>query len=490
MNRGDLQALCQIGKTINSILDYPRLLEKVMDLALETLGAERGAIILLGEDGTLENAVARNIQKKNLETLTNLSSSVVWRVIREKNPLLLHDVADDPVLKDAKSVISHNIQSVLCVPLTSRGKLLGAIYVDSLTSKGVFTSENLEFLTAFSDQAAVAIQNARYHNLLTEENRQLKEELKQDFGFTSIIGKSKPMQEVFGLLNKLLDSSVPVLISGETGTGKELVSRALHYNGARKDSRFVPVYCGSLPESLLESELFGYKKGAFTGAAHDKKGLFEEANQGTLFLDEVADIGLGIQAKLLRVLQEQEFYRIGDTNPRKVNVRIISATNKDLEAEIEAKRFRGDLYYRLNVVSVKLPPLRERSGDVTLLAHHFLNRYAADAGKNIKGFSPGALRALETYSWPGNVRELENLIARCVALSEDKLLSQDVLGLSETHVIPDKPLKERIREFEREYIKTALKECNGNRRKAARRLGISLRSLQYKIKDTPDAEKV
>jgi Nif-specific regulatory protein len=482
---------CRITKIINSILDYPLLLEKVMDLAIEAVGAERGAIVLRNDEGQLELGVARQIPKENLKALTELSSSVVWRVIREKKPLLVHSAKEDLRFKEAESVLLHNIQSVLCVPLSARGRLAGVIYVDARGRREVFSKENLEFLTAFSDQAAIAIENAQLHKLLSDENLYLKRELMQGYQFANIIGKSPQMLSVFELMKKVLGISVSVLIHGETGTGKELVARAIHYNGIRKAGRFVPIYCGALPESLLESELFGYKRGAFTGAFKDKKGLFEEADHGTLFLDEIADISLAIQAKLLRVLQEQEFHRIGETTPRRVDVRIVSATNKDLEAEIRAKRFREDLYYRLNVVQIELPPLRERQGDIPLLAHHFLRRYVKETQKEIRGFTPQALRVLERHPWPGNVRELENRIARSVVLSSGRFISPDDLDLpQEPPQTAEKPIREAVKEFEKGYIKRVLKECKGNRRLVARRLGISLRALQYKIKDLPNEEKI
>ncbi len=493
MNRKGLEVLNSVTKIINSILDYPQLMEKVMDLAIETVGAERGAVVLLNPDGNLDLAVARNFEKKNLGALTMLSSSVVRKVINEKKPLLSLDVQDEASLKDSRSVLSHNIQSVLCVPLESKGRVSGAIYVDSRSSKGLFTEENLEFLAAFSDQAAIALENAKLHKLISDENRYLKEELKHDHLFASIIGKSSKMQSVFDIMQRLVNSSIPVLIHGETGTGKELVSRALHYNSERKDARFVPIYCGSLPDSLLESELFGYKKGAFTGAVADKKGLFEEADKGTLFLDEIADVNLATQAKLLRVLEEQEFFRIGDTTPRSVDVRVISATNKDIGVEIKEKRFREDLYYRLNVVRIELPALRERHGDIPLLADYFLAKYGAKAGKRIVGFTPQAMRILERYSWPGNVRELENLVARGVTMATSSKITADDLGIDGNQTgndLPASSLKDATCEFEKKFILRVLKECDGNRKLAAERLGISLRNLQYKIQGTAREEKI
>lgn len=488
MNRKELEVLYRVTKTVNSILDYPQLMEKVMDLAIETVGAERGAIILLNPYGNLDLAVARNFERKNLKALTTLSSSVVRKVVNEKTPLLSHDLQDDACLKDSKSILSHNIQSVLCVPLESKGQISGVIYVDSRSTKGVFTKDSLEFLAAFSDQAAIALENARLHKLVSDENQRLKQELSHDYPFESIVGKSPQMQSVFDVMKRLVKSSIPVMIHGETGTGKELVARALHYNSDRKSARFMPIYCGSLPDSLLESELFGYKKGAFTGALADKKGLFEEADKGTLFLDEIADVSLATQAKLLRVLEEQEFFRIGDTTPRSVDVRVVSATNKDIAAEIREKRFREDLYYRLNVVRIELPALRERTGDIPILAGHFLAKYSAKTDKKVLRFTSQAMGMLERHTWPGNVRELENLIARGVTMATSSEITVDDLGLENdvynNNQLPLSSLKEATGEFEVRYVKRVLKECNGNRKLAASRLGISLRSLQYKIQDS------
>jgi Nif-specific regulatory protein len=512
MNHKNLEVLNEISKVVNSILDYSAVLQKVMDLALETVSAERGAIILKtgaggseprgkmkevgepigGEEGVeedeMEFAVARDISRDNLKALADLSSSVVRRVLNEGKPILLHDVQDDQRFRKAKSVVEHNIRSVLCVPLISRGRLSGAIYVDTRSSRGVFTSRELEFLAAFSDQAAIAIENAKLHNMLSTENAHLKQELLADHHFSNVIGRSKEMLKVFDLVKKMCGSNMPVLISGETGTGKEQVARALHYNGPRKNERFVPIYCGSLPTALMESELFGYKKGAFTGANQDKRGFFDEANRGTLFLDEITDIGPEVQAKLLRFIQEREFFRIGDTAPRKVETRVISATNRNIEAEVKAGRFREDLFYRLNVVRIELPPLRKRKDDIPLLADHFLRKSAREAAKELKGFAPETVSVMQAYDWPGNVRELENVVARAVALSSGGRITPDLLGFGESVTagkdLPgvDKSFKKAMNDFESEYIKAVLKECKGNRRCAARKMGVSLRNLQYRLR--------
>jgi len=285
--------------------------------------------------------------------------------------------------------------------------------------------------------------------------------------------------EVFNLMRRVMNSDISVLLEGESGTGKELVARALHYNGTRRDKLFVAQFCGNLSENLLESELFGHKKGSFTGAIADKKGLFEIADGGTFFLDEIADISPTIQAKLLRVLQEGEIRRVGDTESRRVNVRIISATNRGLKREVEAGRFREDLYYRLNVISIRLPALRERTGDLPLLVNHFLKRFAEKNRNPLKHITPRALQVLANYTWPGNVRELENTIERAIILSENDSIDTEDLFIPEVEDLPQAP--KSLKEHERDIVLKILEECGGNRTKTAEILGVSLRWLHYKL---------
>lgn len=481
MRQDDFKTLFDILKIINSIFDYRELLERIMDLAIENLSAERGVIVIKDDKG-IKPVVAREFTQKDLSDLTEISSSVLHQVLLNQKPLIIHNALDSTEFSSAQSVILHNIQSVMCVPLLSRDKLLGAIYVDSRSKKGVFTNDDLEFLTAFSHQAALAIENAKLRELLLEENKYLKTELVKSSQFDNIIGHSQAMLKVFDIMRKVLNSNIAVLIEGETGTGKELVARALHFNGTRQKGRFVAVYCGSLPETLLESELFGYKKGAFTGALADKKGLFEEADQGTLFLDEIADISLTTQAKLLRFLQEGEFRRIGENIVRRADVRIISATNKSLKEAVKQGKFREDLFFRIQGVTITLPPLRERGDDIILLANHFLKRYCEKEHKSIKGFTKSSLSLLLNYSWPGNVRELENSVARACALTVDEYIKPEDLGIVISNELSDSKLKQEIKDKEREYIIKILQEVGGNRNQAAQRLGVSRRTLQYKLK--------
>ncbi len=482
-----LETLHRIAMEINSILDYKELLEKIMDLVLETLNAERG-VICLKEDSATSGFIpvtARDTRTGNLEDIKRISKSVIDEVLKTKKPILLHSAMDESPFAAKESIIISQIKSVLACPLMCREELIGAIYCDSLSQKGVFTTEDLDFLIAFANLCAITIENARLREMLLTENIHLKMEIAKDYSFENIIGASEKMLKVFSLIKRVSRTDVNVLIQGESGTGKELVARAIHYQSARRERMFVPIYCGSMPETLLESELFGYKKGSFTGALYDKKGLLEEADGGSLFLDEVADIPFATQAKLLRFLQEGEIRRIGETEPRKVSVRIIAATNRSLKEEVKKGNFREDLFYRLNVLAINLPPLRERGDDVILLAKHFLERFSQKYNKEIKGFSARALKLIRTYHWPGNVRELENAIARACALAEGQLITPEDLFSEED--IQRSPilttLKKSIKETERDRIIDTLKRCGGNKTEAAKILGISRRSLYYKIKE-------
>jgi Nif-specific regulatory protein len=475
--------LLEISQTLNGILSMNELLSKVMDLAIETLNAERGFVLLSGEGGEdLKIAAARNMEKQDVKDLSQISQSVVRSVLEEKRPVLTHDATVDSRFKGAESVRLHNIVSIMCVPLGVKERILGAIYVDSTRSKGVFTDEDLEFLTIFANQSSTMIENARLHESVLDENVRLRGEVRKIYGERSIIGKSPKMVEFFDLLERVIDSDASVMLLGETGTGKELAARTVHYNGPRREKNFVPLYCGALPETLLESELFGAKKGAFTGAVRDREGLFEVAGGGTLFLDEVCDVSPPIQAKILRALQEGEFRRIGETRVRRADVRVISATNKDIRKEVREGRFREDLYYRLNVISITLPPLRDRKEDIPLLADHFLKKYADKARKSMGGFTEEAIAALLAHDYPGNVREIENMIERAVLLAtSDKVTVAEIT--SDVGAPRERPTTTSLSEHEKTFILDVLDKMGGNRRKTAEALGLSLRALQYRLKE-------
>jgi len=404
------ESLVAISESISKVQDTSALLDTIMDIALETLSAERGFILLNNnENGNGHQPVAaRNMTKETISSIQNLSTSVVNQVLKENKPLLSIDAQSDDRFQGAESVVVQQIKSVLCTPLILNGKSIGVIYMDSRVSRKQFDKSSLEFLKAFSRQATVAITNTRILENLKSENKRLKKQVTVYNGFPDIIGKSDSMLHVFDLIRDVADSSASILIEGESGTGKELVARALHVNSSRGENPFIPIFCGSLSENLLESELFGHKKGSFTGATESKKGLFEEADKGTIFLDEIADISPNIQTKLLRVIQEGEVKPVGETQIKKVDVRIVSATNKNLMIEADKGNFRADLYYRLNVINIKMPPLRERRDDIPILANHFLKYYALKNKKNVNSLSKDAGEHLMEYHWPGNVRELEN----------------------------------------------------------------------------------
>ncbi len=331
---------------------------------------------------------------------------------------------------------------------------------------------------------------------LKEENERLRAEVQERYSFHNMVGKSTKMQVVFDVIKKIADYKTTVLITGESGTGKELVAKALHYNGARKNAPFIAVNCGGIPENLLESELFGHAKGAFTDAIRAKKGLFEEADGGTLFLDEIGDLPLTLQVKLLRVLQDEEVRPVGATNVVKVDVRIVAATSKDLEREVKRGSFRKDLFYRINVLRISLPPLRERREDIPILVEHFIEKFNARLGTKIKGISPECMQLLMDYPWPGNVRELENVMERTMVLAEGEVIQREDLPpyLLENLVVEDNvekldiddsvlSIKKCSRVLEKKLIQRALQRTGGNKTQAAKLLEISLPALIYKMKD-------
>jgi len=340
------------------------------------------------------------------------------------------------------------------------------------------------------DEIKLVIKKSLDKNVLEKENTRLKKELETKYGFENFIGSSNSIQQIFSLINRVSELNVNVLVSGESGTGKELVARAVHYSGSRKDGPFIPVNCGAIPETLIESEFFGHSKGAFTGAMRDKKGLFEEANGGTIFLDEIGDLPIHLQVKLLRVLEEKKVRPLGKTESVSIDVRIISATNKNLEQEIMDNKFREDLFYRLNVIKVAMPPLRERKDDIPMLALHFLHKFATEMDKKITGISNEALEELEKYHYPGNIRELENIIARCVALETNEIIKKDSLpklntegdyiDLTDTLNAKDS-IDLVLGDVEKQIIENALKSSRGNKSETAKMLGITLRSLRYRL---------
>lgn len=473
-----IQSLVEISYMLNSIHDLSTLLPKIMEVALAPVQAERG-LLVIKEEGDFRVAVARSIHDDE-QDLVEYSSSIVRRAMNDNVAILTHDAQSDPRFSGAQSVIIKQITSVICVPLVVKDQVEGAIYLDAKHNRTKFTNESLDFLKILANISAIAIQNARYFEGLALEKVRLQSEVERKYAFSEIIGFHPKMIEIFKLLEKIKDSNISVLIEGESGTGKELVARALHYSSTRRNKPFVAQYCGNLSENLLESELFGHKRGSFTGAHQDKKGLLEIADGGTFFLDEIADISPTIQAKLLRVLQDGVIRRVGDTLERKVDVRIVSATNRSLKKEVEKGNFREDLYYRLNVVTLTLPPLRERKSDIPLLVHHFLKKNAQRIGDATpKRISPEAMKLLQNYPWPGNIRELENTIERAYVLSSTSTIQPEDLTLPLYEPVVDQSL----RGITKQHVLKVLAECEGNKKKAAEILDVSLRWLHYKLNE-------
>lgn len=479
--KNPLQAISRISQEINTLQEIDPLLKSILRIAMEAIGAERGFILMLDEGQKFSLRVTQNILEEQANDLGDISSSVLQQVMERSEPIICFDAQTDDRFQGAQSIRIQRIQSIAAVPLSIKTRPIGAIYLDSLQKRAGFKAESLPFINAFAHQAAIAIENSQFYATLREENRQLRKQIQEAHSFKEIIGRSPAMKQVFELMESIIDSDATVLISGESGTGKELVARAFHYNGPRKDKPFMVLFCGALPENLLESELFGHKKGAFTGATADKKGLFEAADGGSFFLDEIGDLSPKIQTELLRVIQEGEVKRIGETHVRHVDVRIIAATNKDLDELVKAGQFREDLYYRLNVIKIHLPPLRRREGDIPLLAHYFLDKYVAKTKKQMQGFSPEALKRLVNYHWPGNIRELENTIERALLLAKDIFIQPENLQLPESDV--KLPEKMSLKDFEKQIVQKTLAENNNNISKTAEQLGVSRRWLHYRLKE-------
>ncbi|MBL0174417.1 MAG: sigma 54-interacting transcriptional regulator [Ignavibacteria bacterium] len=494
----NLRTLYDVARKINSVLDLPLLLDNIMDSALDALNGERG-LIFLTENDQLVLKVSRNVEKETIQDATEISLSILRDVVSGGHPIIVSDTSKDDAFRNRESVRNFRIHSLICVPMKAKDRLIGTVYVDSRADalKAMsFSDIDAEFLEAFANLATIAIENARLHARLQEENLYLRKEVARVFSFENIVGESAPMLKLFAETQAAIASEGAALISGESGTGKELVAKAIHHNGARRNNRFVAVDCGALPDTLLESELFGYKRGAFTGAYADKPGLFEEANHGTLFLDEISNTSLAFQAKLLRVLQDGEFRRVGDTSTRSVNVRIICATNTLLADEIASGRFRQDLFYRLNVIPITVPPLRNRTGDIPLLVQHFIAKYKEKNPSNVKGATTELHDALRRFPWKGNVRELENLVNRMIAqAAEDVLSTRDLpgdynpdaqapqTGSSDMHVSFHAGQRlMSLSQAEREHIQFVLQHAKGNKTEAAKLLGLKRTTLIEKMK--------
>jgi|GEM_PF-86926 Nif-specific regulatory protein len=497
MNRVDqqnsLQALQQTSLIVHSIFDLESLLQNVLNMAINMLRADKGAILLMPEHGgELEIKANRELEAATLEDAYRMSKTVIERVGKSGQSILVSNALEDARFRTSESVRKFNIFSLMCVPIVLNERVFGTVYVDSRTPERVFTHRDLEFLENIAELAGVAIGNSEYFHELQEKKEKLESQvetlqamLQSQMADVKVIGKSKAMARVFQTVAKIVDKDVDVLIRGESGTGKEIIATLIHYNSPRRDKPFIKVNCAAIPQTLLESELFGIEKRVATGVDMHR-GKFEQANGGTIFLDEIGDMALETQAKILRVIQEREFQRIGGEETIKVDVRIIAATNKNLEQAIREGKFREDLYYRLNVLPIHIPPLRERKEDIPLLVEHFIKKH--HTGGPIKKITAGAMRQLMAYDWPGNVRELENVIRRLLIFSEGREIRVKDLPeeIRSFRSVPEHVRQtyspEKLLLLQKEYLEKVLADHGWNISKTAAALGIHRNTLSRRIR--------
>jgi Nif-specific regulatory protein len=491
-----LSTLLEISQTLGTTLNLKAAMTRVLEILEEHHGVLSGATVLLDEAaGDLVIKAATGVSwQAQTRTRYKLGEGITGRVVESGKPICVPQVSREPLFLNRTEVWKKKPQkelSFICVPITVDRKTIGALGVNLSYKKDRHYDRDLKFFGVVASMIAQSIKvntliEAEKQRLL-EENTQLRQELRERYDFRNIIGNSRQMRQVYEQVAQVAPSNTTVLIRGESGTGKELIAHAIHYNSPRSGKPFVKVSCAALPESLIESELFGYEKGAFTDARTQKKGRFELADGGTLFLDEVGELSQSTQVKILRVLQEREFERLGGTETIKVNVRVITATNKDLEKAMQEGSFREDLYYRLNVFTIFLPPLRERRPDILLLADYFVEKYVHQHHKNVKRISTPAIDMLMSYHWPGNVRELENCIERTVLVCEGGVIHAHHLPptlqtAEASGTVPRLSLEAAVAAYEKDLIQDALKTTRGNRAKAARLLDTTERILGYKIK--------
>jgi len=505
---GRLRALLSAQRALGASTGLDSVVAVLADAALELVPRATHATVSLceetasGRDAPLVTVVTRVRGSDGKPAapagVVPATRSVARKVVRERAAVLAADAPSESF--SSESLLGASIRSTIGVPLWKGNEILGVLQVDNRAAPAMFAARDVDALAILAADASLAVANARLiarlelaEQRLERENQFLKGRERARSGRARLVGDSKAMAELFRQLDKVADTKVSVLIEGETGSGKELVASQLHERSRRRDELFVAQNCAAFPEQLLESELFGHKRGAFTGAGEDRKGLFEVADGGTLFLDEIGEMPLGLQAKLLRVLQEGEVRPLGSNQVRKVNVRIVTATNRRLEDEVSAGRFRQDLFYRLKVFPLRVPPLRERREDIPALAAHFLERYAKEIGKPVTGLSDETLTLLKGYAWPGNVRELENEVQRLVIQVEPgEVVTPDLLSSTVTGEPPGDALatgtsasgtlKDRVDQVERVIVLEVLKEHGNNKTSAARALGITREGLHKKMK--------
>ncbi|MGH9767884.1 MAG: nif-specific transcriptional activator NifA [Blastocatellia bacterium] len=488
-----LTALLEVSQALGSTLDTRAAVEKVLEILDRELGMKRGAIAVLEGEGDLKIQYAFGLSEGERQRgLYKVDEGITGKVVASGRHIIVPQISKEPLfLHRTRKRSPDKEESFICVPIKDRRKTIGALSITYPFKQNRNYEDSVQLLTIVTSMISQSLRLGQLveqeRAQLQDENALLKRELQQKYDFRNIVGTSKEMRDVYDQVAQVAHTGTTVLIRGESGTGKELVAHAIHYNSPRSSKPFVKVNCAALPESLIESELFGHEKGSFTGAVARKRGRFELAEGGTLFLDEIGDLSPAMQVKLLRVLQEREFERVGGTETLKVNVRLIAATNVDLEQAVSDGRFRSDLYYRLNVFSIYLPPLRERKTDILLLADHFLEKYGGQNGKRIKRISTPAIDMLMSYHWPGNVRELENVVERATLVCEGNVIHgyhlPPTLQTAEgSGTVTKMNLETAVGAFEKDLIQDALKTARGNRARAARLLDTTERILGYKVK--------
>ena len=490
-----LSTLLEVGQALSGTLNLKASLHRVLEILTHHHGAIRGIVSLLHGDGDLRVEASDGLADAARPVRYQVGEGITGKVVQSGKPIVVPRVSREPAFLHRaarRPELTHQELSFICVPIVLNRRAIGALGIDLKFKPERTFDRSLKFLVLVASMIAQAI---KIHRLIDEdkrklvdENTHLRQELRERYDFSNFVGSSGPMRQIFEQVTQVAGTNTTALIRGESGTGKELIAHAIHYGSLRAKKPFVKVSCAALPESLIESELFGYEKGAFTGAETRKKGRFELADGGTLFLDEIGDVNLATQVKLLRVLQQREFERVGGTETVKANVRLIAATNKDLEKAIASGAFREDLYYRLNVFTIFVPPLRERKADLLLLVDHFLEKFAREHQRSIKRISTPAIDMLASYHWPGNVRELENAIERSVLMCDGQVIHGHHLPPSlqtaeASGTVTRVSLHDAVSAYEKDLIQDALKTTRGNCARAARLLDTTERIFNYKVRN-------
>ncbi|MFC1474944.1 sigma-54 interaction domain-containing protein [bacterium] len=493
----ELSAMYRVARLLGTKTNIHELLDEILKLLADQMGMKRGMITLFYKDmHEVQLDIAPELGRDDIkDTRYGLGEGITGKVIETGRPMAIRKLDEEPLFLDrtgARKEIDRSNLAFICVPIKHGDDVIGALSVDTVAGETSQLNDEVEFLSAVADVIAQSVEIRRKEQeereRLERENIRLKQQIEEKARKPqNIIGNSRGMQEVYSMIGQVADSNTTVLLTGETGTGKELVAAAIHGDSPRATGPFICVNCSALPENLLENELFGHEKGAYTGAFERHIGRFELAHGGTIFLDEIAEMPLSAQVKLLRILQEREFERVGGSKPIKVNVRVVAATNQDLESAVTAGNFRMDLFYRLNVFPIHMPPLRERGADIMLLADYFVQKYSGELNKRVERICTPAINALMAYHWPGNVRELENCVERAVLLARDGVIHAYNLPPSlqlrseEIEQIKGGTLEKMVAAYECELIEEAIKYAAGNQSEAARQLGTTKRVIQYKV---------